>query len=376
MTQIHDLAHSASHDLKWMERALELARQGTALASPNPMVGAVLVRDGNVVGEGFHSYDNKKHAEIVAIEAAGEEARGATVFLTLEPCSHHGRTGPCAEALVAAGVSRVVAAMTDPNPLVSGKGFELLRKSAISVEVGLCKEQAERLNESFVCYIRHRRPFVTLKTAMTLDGKISAPDDNNGWITGEEARVFVHGQRHASDAILTGSGTVIADDPLLTDRSGLSRRRPLLRVVLDSHLKIPLTAKIFSNVHQDLLVFCSSNADPARRKLLQDKGVEVVSTSQNDRTDLKQVMDELGKREILNVLLEAGAALNWAAIEQRVVDKVFFYYAPKILGGLEAFPPIGGRGIRAMRDALPVRNIQIHRFGEDFAVEGYLNDPT
>ena len=368
------MSYSQDLDLQWMTRALELARQATALASPNPLVGAVVVKNGQAVGEGCHIYDEKKHAEVKALEQAEGEARGATLFINLEPCCHNGRTGPCVEAIVAAGVKRVVAAMPDPNPLVRGGGFEQLRSRGVEVETGLCRESAERLNESFARYIRTGLPFLTLKAALTLDGKIAAPDDNSGWVTSEEARSYVQQQRHAQDAILTGAGTVVADDPLLTDRCGLPRRRPLLRVVMDSRLRIPLSAKMLQTVAGDLLIFCSPSADSAKRKELEQRGAEVRELPPEPHPSLSEVLKELGRRQIISVLLEAGAELNWAALEAGVVDKVFLYYAPKILGGLDALPLAGGRGIRAMRDALPVRNLQLHQFGPDFAVEGYLHD--
>jgi diaminohydroxyphosphoribosylaminopyrimidine deaminase/5-amino-6-(5-phosphoribosylamino)uracil reductase len=357
-----------------MRRALELAGQGTALASPNPMVGAVLVRDGDIVGEGFHSYQDRKHAEVIAIERAGARARGATLFVNLEPCSHQGRTGPCTEAILRAGISTVVAAMQDPNPLVAGKGFERLRDAGVRVGVGPCREEAERLNEAFACYIRTGKPLVTLKTAMTLDGRIAAPDDNTGWVTSEEARAQVQRQRHAHDAIWTGIGTVLADDPMLTERTGLPRRRPLLRVVTDSTLRIPAAARILSRVEDDLLVFCSPGADPGKRRALESRGVQVCALPGEGRPDPRLVVEELGKRELTSVLLEAGAELNGAALEARVVDKVFFYYAPKILAGRDGLPMAAGPGIRAMRDAIPVQRIRHFRFGPDFAVEGYLRD--
>ena len=360
--------------LQWMRRALELAGQGTALASPNPMVGAVLVRDGRVVGEGFHTYEGKKHAEVVAIEQAGGMGRGATLYINLEPCCHTGRTGPCTDVIIAAGVSKVVAAMQDPNPQVSGKGFEQLRQAGVSVEVGLCREEAERLNEAFTCYIRTGLPLVTLKTAMTLDGRIAAPDDNTGWVTSEAARAHVQRLRHAHDAIWTGIGTILADDPLLTDRTGLPRRRPLVRVVMDSNLRIPLTARMLKHVQEDLLVVCSASADAHKRGHLEELRVQVCALPGNARPDVRAVVRELGRREITSVLLEAGAELNGAALEAGVVDKVFLYYAPKILGGTDALPMAGGRGIRAMRDALTVGNIRHHQFENDFAIEGYLRD--
>ena len=361
-------------DHQYIRRALELAAQGTALVSPNPLVGAVVVKDGRIIGEGCHTYAEKKHAEVKALEQAGDAASGATLYVNLEPCCHNGRTGPCVETILAAGIQRVVTAMPDPNPLVSGGGFELLRQRGVAVETGLCREQAEQLNESFARYIRSGIPFVTLKAAMTLDGKIAAPDDNGGWVTSDEARANVQRQRHASDAILTGVGTVIADDPLLTDRCGLPRRRPLLRVIMDSRLRIPLTSKILKEVHEDLLIFCSSQADLAKRRELEQSGAHLCALESEGHPDQRQALKELGRRQMTSVLLEAGAELNWAALEAGVVDKVFLYYAPKLLGGLDALPLAGGQGIRAMRDALPVKNIQVHHFGLDFAVEGYLHD--
>jgi diaminohydroxyphosphoribosylaminopyrimidine deaminase/5-amino-6-(5-phosphoribosylamino)uracil reductase len=356
-----------------MRRALELAERGTALTSPNPMVGAVLVRDGAVVGEGFHTYAEKTHAEVRAIKAAGD-AGGATLYINLEPCCHTGRTGPCTEAVIAAGITRVVAAMEDPNPLVGGKGFELLRQAGVAVEVGMCREEAERLNEAYARYITSRLPLVTLKTAMTLDGKIAAPDDNSGWVTSEAARTHVQRQRHEHDAILTGIGTILADDPLLTDRTGLPRRRALLRVVMDSKLRMPLTARMLEQVDDDLLIFCASAAEQEKRRELERRGARIcaAATDGNGRPDVRSVLQELGRREITSVLLEAGAELNGAALDAGLVDKVFLYYAPKLLGGTDALPMATGSGIRTMRGAQAVRAIRHHQFGDDFAIEGYL----
>ena len=372
-------------DDQWMAHALSLAERATALASPNPLVGAVLVRDGKVVGEAFHTYEGRKHAEVLAIEQAGDAARGATLYINLEPCCHTGRTGPCTDAILAAGIKKVAAAMPDPNPQVSGRGFERLRaggtKPKIEVEVGLFEEQAERLNESFARYIRSGLPLVTLKTAMTLDGKIAAPDDNSGWITSEAARAHVQRQRHAHDAILTGIGTILADDPLLTDRSGLPRRRPLLRVVMDSRLRIPPSARLLSEITNDLLIFTLPSADPEKRRDLERRGVQICALQDEATTvghfarpDFLKVFEELGRRQLTSVLLEAGAELNGAALDARLVDKVFLYYAPKLLGGSDSLPMATGRGVRAMPDALPVHAIRRYDFGPDFAVEGYLRD--
>src|SRR5579864_3243277 len=265
---------------RFMRRALELARRGTALTSPNPQVGAVLVSASDeVVGEGFHTYEGVKHAEVLAIEQAGERARGATLYLNLEPCSHQGRTGPCAEAVIAAGIKRVVAAMTDPNPQVAGKGIAKLRVAGIIAETGLLQSEARKLNEGFAKYVLYKQPLVTLKSAMTLDGKIAPPPGESsnpsalgaggatgGWITSMEARAHVLELRHESDAIMVGVGTVIADDPLLTDRTGLPRRRPLLRAVLDSRLRLPMESRLVKTFHDDVVIFCSFAEEKKRRE--------------------------------------------------------------------------------------------------------------
>jgi len=359
----------------FLREALELARRGKGQTSPNPMVGAVLVRDDEVVGRGFHTYGGMSHAEIRAIEEAGTRSRGATLYINLEPCSHQGRTGPCADALIAAEVSRVVAAMEDPNPRVAGEGFRKLR--AGGVEVQLAAEfaaEAEKLNEDFVHFMRTGRPLVTLKTALTLDGKIAAPDDNRGWITSDRARADVQLLRHHSDAILTGVGTVLADDCLLTDRTGLPRSRPLARVVADSQLRIPLDSKMVAGAREDLVIVTTSAASEDRRKALESRGVKVLRfDGPGGRTDLRRLVEWLGEEKHLSLLIEAGSMLNWAALDSGIVDKVLFYYAPKILGGLESLPMAGGRGRRRRMDAIVLYGIQVHAMaGDEFAVEGYV----
>ena len=394
------------NDARYMHQALELARRGIALASPNPRVGAVLVSaEGKVVGRGSHAYDAIKHAEVLAIEAAGERAKGGTLYLNLEPCSHVGRTGPCAEAIIAAGIKRVVYAMRDPNPLVAGGGFEFLHASGIEVQEGLYEPEARKLNEAFAKYIRYKTPFVTLKTAMTLDGKIAPPPGDGitpsnmsamastgGWITSELARAHVHEMRHANDAIMVGVGTIIADDPLLTDRTGLSRRRPLLRVILDSRLRLPIDSRVVRTADYDVIVFCCF-AEEHKRRELESRGilVEQVPMRQpledgtipfpsgaptaDGRPDLERVMTRLGEREITSVIIEGGAMVNWAALSAGIVDKIFFYYAPKILAGTGSIPLALGTGYPRISEAAYVRSLVLHRFGEDFAVEGYLRDP-
>src|SRR5580698_4048219 len=371
-------------DEPFLRRALDLARQGIGLTSPNPCVGAVVVdAKGTIVGTGSHTYDGLKHAEILALKHAGEKARGATLYINLEPCSHQGRTAPCADALIAAGIARVVASMQDPNPQVRGKGFEKLRGAGIDVSLGILEDEAKSLNESFAKYIRQHVPLVTLKAAMTLDGKIAPPPKQSNlaprpdWITGESARAHVQELRHQNDAILVGVGTVIADDPLLTDRSGRSRRRPLLRVILDSRLRLPLESRVVKTAQEDLLVLCSF-AEEKKRKQLQQCGVwveQIPQPTSEGHPDLTAVIKHLGEREITSLMIEGGAMVNWAALSSGIVDKIFFYYAPKILAGTGAVPFSAGAGFAHLADAAQVTSLRLHRFGEDFAVEGYLRDP-
>src|ERR1700736_5261540 len=317
--------------LPYMDEAFRLARQGLGRVSPNPAVGAVLVRNGEIVGRGFHTYVNKKHAEVLALEEAGERARGATLYVTLEPCSHHGRTGPCADALIAAGIAKVVAAMQDPNPQVAGAGFARLRAAGVDVE--LAHEYgpaAAQLNEAFLHSIRTGLPLVTLKAALPRDGKIAAPEDNTGWITSERARAHVQQIRHNSDAIVTGIGTVLADDCLLTDRTGLERSRPLLRIVADSTLRIPLDSRIVTSSNCDLAVLTTSAASEDRRHLLEYRGIRVlVCDGPGGRTDLGKLLEYLAGEQYRSLMIESGSKLNWAALEAGVTDKVSFYYAPK-----------------------------------------------
>ena len=373
-----------------MREALALARHGIALASPNPCVGAVVVKNGDIVGQGFHSYEGVKHAEVIALEEAGERARGATLYLNLEPCCHTGRTGPCVDRVIEAGIARVVAAMPDPNPLVGGQSFAKLKAANIEVTTGVADAEARKLNEAFAKHIRTGSPLVTLKAGMTLDGKIAPPPGESGgptalgaggvtggWITSEAARAHVQEMRHASDAILVGVGTVIADDPLLTDRTGEPRRRPLLRVVIDSRLRMPLESRLVKTAKDDVLVFCSF-AEEKKRAELEARGVRVEQVAlggADGRPDLRRVIERLGALDILSVLMEGGALINWAALEAGIVDKIFLFYAPKILAGTGSVPFAAGKGFRAISEAAQVHDVAIHRFGEDFAVEGYLRNP-
>ena len=356
-----------------MARALELARRGTALAHPNPIVGAVLVKNGRVVGEGFHEYDKRDHAEIVALKRAGAKARGSTLYVTLEPCCHTGRTGPCTKAIIAAGVARVVAAMKDPNPAVSGRGFAELRRAGIEVTRGAREDEAQRLNEAFAWRMRTGRPLVTLKSALTLDGQIALRPGSPTAISSTASRKEVQRLRHAADAVLTGIGTVLADDPRLTDRTGLPRRRPLLRVVLDSSLRISPRSKLVRSARKDVIVFTLQPPDSAKARALEKAGVEVLRVrGRAGRPDLRAVLRELGRRQILSVILEAGADLNGAALEAGVVDKVLLFYAPRIMGTRGV--PFARTSKEWFAKGPALTNLRIRQFGPDFAVEGYLHD--
>ncbi|MGB9121434.1 MAG: bifunctional diaminohydroxyphosphoribosylaminopyrimidine deaminase/5-amino-6-(5-phosphoribosylamino)uracil reductase RibD [Candidatus Angelobacter sp.] len=381
----------SEQDEHFMRRAIELARRGSGLTSPGARVGAVITdASGQFVGEAFYTFDGLKHAEILALEQAGPHARGGTIYLNLEPHCHQSRTPPCTDALIAAGIKRVVAAMADPNPKVAGKGFEQLRAAGVVVETGLLEAEARRLNEAFARYIFARRPLVTLKSGMTLDGKIAPPPGDSfnpsalgatgatgGWITSEEARAHVQELRHESDAIMVGVGTIIADDPLLTDRTSLARRRPLLRVILDSRLRCPLESRLIKTAKDDVLIFCSF-AEEKKRHQLEEHGIRVDQVplgSSDGRPDLARIVDRLGELEITSLLIEGGALVNWTALATGVVDKIFLYYAPKILAGGGSVPFAGGEGFRRLNEAAQVKDIVLHRFGEDFAVEGYLRNP-
>jgi len=357
-----------------MRLACELARDSMALAHPNPRVGAIIVRDGKKIGEGFHVYDKLDHAEIVALKQAGPKARGATLYVTLEPCCTTGRTGPCTKAIIAAGIKRVFVGMEDPNPHVSGRGIKELKRAGIRVEASWYKTVPKWLNEDFAKWIRTGRPFVTLKSAMTLDGQIALQPGRRTSLTGSVSQGHVQRLRHAADAVLTGIGTVLADDPLLTDRTGEPRRRRLLRAVLDSRLRLPLKSKLVKSAEGDVVVFTRRAPDSQKARTLREAGVEVIQVSgRKGRVDLNKVLSELGRRQILGVLLEAGAELNGAALEAGLVDKMVLFYAPKIMGtGGVPFARIPAA--KWFAKSPPLRNPHMLFSHPDFLIEGYFHD--
>jgi diaminohydroxyphosphoribosylaminopyrimidine deaminase/5-amino-6-(5-phosphoribosylamino)uracil reductase len=362
---------TSAFDERMMRRALELATLGRGQVSPSPLVGCVIVsREGEVVGEGYYLYEQLKHAETIALEQAGELARGATAYVSLEPHAHRGRTPPCTDALIRAGIKRVVVPIEDPNPLVSGKGFAALRAAGIEVQTGLLGMEATRLNEAYVHWMRHARPFVHLKLACSLDGKIATRTGDSRWITGPESRARVHELRHQSDAILVGAGTATADDPLLTDRSNLPRHRPLVRVVLDRNLCLSARSKLAKTARDyPTLIFTSRSADERAASALADQGVEIL---RGDGGDPQSVLLELGRRSLQSLLIEGGARVAGAFLDSNLIDKVSFFIAPVIIGGSDASSAIGGRGAEKMIDAVNLQDVRVMRHGRDLEVTGYI----
>ncbi len=382
-------------DARWMQRALELARRGIGVTSPNPAVGCVILdRDGEVIGEGWHEYDLMDHAEVVALKKAAspnlsakeaermgqiagidrDRIRGGTAYVTLEPCSIAGRTPPCADALIKAGLARVVAATIDPNPAVAGRGIEALRAAGMQVEVGVCRAEARRLNEGFARWIQHKRPFVLMKVAMTLDARIAPPPGNQMphapyWITSEVARAAVQPLRWAADATLVGVDTVLADDPWMTDRSGQRRRRPLLRIVLDSALRMPLDSKLVATARNDVVVFTVAN-DQARIRELVTRGVRVeVLPAEQGRVPLDKVLDKLGEEGVLTLLTETGTRLNTAFLGAGLVDRLHLFISPQIMGS-DAVP-----AFRAMPHFVHMADVEVERYGNDLGLSSLLRDP-
>jgi len=359
----------------FMKHALALAGRGAGKTSPNPMVGAVVVRNGRIVGEGYHSRAGGPHAEILALRRAGARARGATLYVTLEPCCHYGRTPPCTDAILASGVRRVVAGMKDPNPRVQGGGFRILKRAGLALETGILEAECLRLNETFIKFIRTGRPFVISKTALSLDGKIATAGGESQWISGPAARRYVHRLRSRVDAILVGAGTVLKDDPRLTARVQNRRRaRQPARVVLDAGEQIALTARVFQRAIRERVIYVTGRT-PSRGRLrkLEARGVTVwCGPVRGGRIDLPALMARLGKEGITSVLLEGGGELNAGALHAGIVDKLVWFVAPILLGGKAAPGPLGGPGLRRLRSAWKLRRWSHQRVGTDLLIEGYL----
>lgn len=362
-----------SVDAFYMNMALELAERGRGYTSPNPMVGSVVVKDFHVVGTGFHEYAGGPHAEVRALENAGELAKGATLYVTLEPCNHTGKTPPCTEKIIKSGIGRVVVAMRDPNPDVTGGGIRLLRKNGITVDVGVEEKQALRLNEMFVKYVKTKRPFVILKTASTLDGRIATRTGDSKWVTGESARNFVHSIRHAVDAIMVGIGTVHHDDPSLTTRLTNIKGKDPVRIILDTRLTISENARVLNmESTAETLVITGDNISSQKKNNLEKQGIKTVASPLKDGLiDLDHLMNMLGGLGITSLLVEGGGRVAASALNSSIVDKILFFYAPKILGGDDGIPVCRGPGPEKMSDCIKIHDILIHRFDDDILIEGY-----
>ncbi len=366
-------------DKRFMKMALDLAKKGQGFTSPNPMVGAVIVNDGEVVGKGYHQSAGKAHAEVDAIDDAGALAKDATLYVTLEPCNHTGRTPPCTEKVIAAGIRRIVVAMNDPNPNVKGGGSDYLKSRGINVTVGVCEDQAKRLNEVYIKYVSTKRPFSIAKCAATLDGRIATRTGDSRWVTGEESRKYVHQLRHAVDAIMVGINTVKKDDPSLTTR--LTNRMENFkgldptRIILDTHLRISEKAKLLQlDSDSDTIIVTGHSVSGDKKAGIEKQGARIIESPVKDGLiDLDRLMDRLGTLGITSLLIEGGSSVIASALSAGIVDKIIFFFAPKILGGDDGVPICKGAGAALMSSCIPVKDIHVRQFGDDVMIEGYID---
>jgi len=358
-------------DERWMKRVLRLAELGRGRTSPNPMVGAILVKDGEVAGEGYHAKAGEAHAEIIALQQAREEARGAVLYLNLEPCTHYGKTPPCAPQVIESGVKRVVIGMEDPNPLVKGKGIEVLRRAGLDVEVGILEKECQRLNEAFCKYILKKEPFVILKVAATMDGKIATRNGDSKWISGEASRRFVHKLRNQVDGVLVGIGTVLKDDPQLTAR--IRGGRDPYRIVLDSRLKIPEEAKVIGTSPSKTIIAVAEFAPKDKIEKLEKRGVQIlILDSQEGKINLKSCLSKLGEIGMMSLLVEGGSQINGSFLDEGLIDKLLLFLSPKLIGDHQALGIFGGRGVSSLEEAVALKEMKTRRVGEDILLEGYL----
>jgi diaminohydroxyphosphoribosylaminopyrimidine deaminase/5-amino-6-(5-phosphoribosylamino)uracil reductase len=360
-------------DRRFMKKALALAEEALGLASPNPSVGCLIVQDGRIVGRGRHEYSRRDHAEVRALEEAGERSKNATAYVTLEPCCHQGRTPPCVNRLIHAGIRRVVVARIDPNPRVSGQGIKRLISSGIRVDVGLMSEEAGKIIEPFACHVTTGSPLVISKVGMSLDGKIGTGRRDGRWITSPEGREFGQRLRLGADALLVGVGTVLSDDPELTYRASAPKARSLIRVILDSRLRTPPEARLFqTRPRTPVLIFCGREAPEARRKKLEKEGAEIVRVPfSRSGLDLNAVLKELGKRKVLGLLVEGGSRIHWSFISGKRVDSFYFIIAPVVLGGKDSIPSVGGAGYGAIADSPRFKIRKSYSVGSDLVLETY-----
>ncbi|MEJ8554722.1 bifunctional diaminohydroxyphosphoribosylaminopyrimidine deaminase/5-amino-6-(5-phosphoribosylamino)uracil reductase RibD [Tepidibacter sp. Z1-5] len=361
-------------DSKYMKRAIELALKGKGYTSPNPLVGAVIVKEGRIIGQGYHEHYGKAHAEVNAVNNACEDVTGATMYVTLEPCSHFGKTPPCAQLLIDKKIKKVIIGMMDPNPIVAGRGIKLLRENRIEVTVGVLEEEVKKMNEIFIKYISKKLPFCILKTAMTLDGKIATSTGDSKWITNEKSREYVHEIRHQVSGIMVGIGTVLADNPSLTTRLEDKEGVDPVRIIVDTKGRIPLESKVLNiNSKSKTIIATTEKADKNKLKLIKEKKAEIIITPlKNNQVDLGYLIQKLGEMKIDSILIEGGSTLNYSILNEGYVDKVISFIAPKIIGGENAKTPVGGVGIEYIKNAIELESFEVKMFEQDIMIEGYL----
>ncbi len=362
-------------DEKWMKRALRLAERGRGRTSPNPMVGAVLVKMGRVIGEGYHHKAGEPHGEILALKEAGEDARGATLYINLEPCTHYGKTPPCAPSVINAGIRRAVIGMEDPNPLVRGKGVEILRNAGIEVTLGILENECQKLNEAFTKYIQTKEPFVILKVASTLDGKIATRNGQSKWISGEVSRRWVHRLRDQVDGVVVGVGTILKDDPLLTSR--IRGGRDPYRIILDSRLRIPEEALVIKENPSKTILAITELASNEKLARLEEKGVHIIKFDpEGGKVPLKPLLSKLGEMGMISILVEGGSEVNGSFLSKGLIDKILIFFSPKLIGDREAPGIFTGREIKNLNEATLLYDISLRRTGEDLLLEGYIQKRT
>ena len=362
--------------INYIKQAIQLAKKGIGFVNPNPLVGAIIVKNGKIISEGYHQKFGEAHAEINAINSAKESLEGATMYVTLEPCSHYGKTPPCAIAITQTKITKVVIGMLDPNPLVAGRGVKILKENNIEVEVGFCKDELIELNEIFLHYIANKTPFITLKTAMSLDGKISTYSGDSKWISNEKSREYVHQLRQKNSGILVGVDTVIADNPTLNTRLKNQNCSHPIRIVLDSTCRIPLDSKLLNSTEiSETIIACTKNASTQAIERIENKGVKVIVAEQKDnKVDFNHLLKKIGELGIDSILIEGGASVNFSAIESGNVNKIISFIAPKLIGGNTAKTPVGGKGFEKINEALQLKNISINKFDEDIMISAYTDN--
>lgn len=358
-------------DKIWMKKAIILAEKAKGRTSPNPMVGAVIVKNNKIIGKGYHKMAGEDHAEVLAIKNAGDNAKGATLYVNLEPCTHFGRTPPCVSAIIEAGIKRVVIGVEDPNPLVKGNGIKRLKEAGIEVKVGVLENESKKINEAFFKYITKKEPFVILKVASTLDGKIATSDGESKWITGERARQFVHHLRNQVDAVLVGIGTIFRDNPFLTAR--IRGGRDPIKVILDSRLRIPEDSNVIKINPEKTIIATTEFASKDKMNKIKEKGVKILTIKSKDgRVDLKELLSELGRMDIMTLLVEGGSRINGTFFDEGLIDKIIIFISPKLIGNDQPYGIFNGKGVKTLSEAKVIKGLNFRRMGEDIYIEGYF----